>query len=157
MKALKTCTAYPKFCLLQYSYVRLFPTESLRVLPDGKSPRWSAIWVQNDLLDYLPLGARSLLGMTSLPGRDANRPIWFLLILPRLMCSIATFSTMASYQSALIDLILYNHTVIVHGAPSTMTVWNCLEPLWFNFSSKLNTRLRFRLHSSELLNSILQR
>ena len=45
--------AYPKFFLLQYSYVS---PESLRVLPDGKSPRWSAIWVQNNLVDYLPFG-----------------------------------------------------------------------------------------------------
>ena len=65
--------AYPKFCLLQYSYVRLFPTESLRVLPDGKSPRWSAIWVQNNLLDYLPFG-RALAVRDDVIARSRREP-----------------------------------------------------------------------------------
>ena len=61
------------------------------------------------------------------------------------MCFIATFSTMTSYQFALADMILYNlhytHAIIGHGALSTMTVWNYLELLWFNSSSRLDTRL----------------
>ena len=119
-------------------------------LPDGAPSGYKIIFSTTS-----PLDTCSLLGMTSWPGLDANRPIWFLLILPRLMCFITTFSTMASYQSALADMVLYNHAIIDHGAQSTMTVWNCLELLWFNSFFKLNTRLRFRLHSSELLNSTL--